>query len=86
MGKKCSNYFQKCTFLIFMCTLFVFCAEILMQLLEINAHEIQFDAFNNWTMMTEPMALKAVEVVVEITSYFHLELVVVMTVLLETLH
>lgn len=55
-----------------------------MQLPDIYAHEVQFDALNDRTVMTEPVTLKAMEVVVEITSYLHVELVVTMSVLLET--
>lgn len=54
-----------------------------MQLPDIYAHEVQFDALNDRTMVTKPMALKAMEVVVEITSYLHVELVVATACLLE---
>lgn len=57
-----------------------------MQLLDIHAHKVQLDALYDRTMMAKPVALKAVEVVVKITSYLHLELVVTMSVLLETLN
>lgn len=59
---------------------------VLMQLPDIHSHEVQFDALHDRAVMAEPVALKAVEVVVKITSYLHLELVVTMSVLLETLN
>lgn len=60
--------------------------NFLVQLPDIYAHEVQFDAFHYRTMVTKPMALETMEVVVEITSYLHLELVVTVAILFETLH
>lgn len=51
---------------------------VLMQLLDIHAHEVQFDALYDRTMMAKPVALKTVEVVVEITSYLHAVLLIAM--------
>lgn len=60
--------------------------NFLVQLPDIYAHEVQFDTLYDRAVMTEPMALETMEVVVEITSYLHLELVVTVAILFETLH